>query len=170
MIDMRELFEKDAMERYKVPLWVVQERRDGERYNIDSSSILSHLHWEWQAWKRCHENLARASLAISAVDDNDKAIINEMRDLADTIREVKGENPELRSEEIIHLYDRADTVFGDENIHALLGILDNLIILHETPVELPNIILTAQVAGSISTYRTKVIEALEKTGKKWIQK
>lgn len=170
MIDMRELFEKDAMERYKVPLWVVQERRDGESYNIDSSSILSHLHWEWQAWKRCHENLARESLAISAVDDNDKAIINEMRDLAETIREVKGENPELRSEEIIHLYDRADTVFGDENIHALLGILDNLIILHETPVELPSIILTEQVADSISTYRTKVIEALEKTGKKWIQK
>lgn len=170
MIDMRELFENDAMERYKVPLWIVQERRDGDSYDIDSSSILSHLHWEWQAWKRCHENLARASLAVSTIDDTDKAIINEMRDLADTIREVKADNPELHGEEIILLYDRADTIFGDENIHALLGILDNLIILHETPVEMPNNIYTAQVADHISAYRSKVTEAIEKTGKKWTQK
>lgn len=170
MIDVRELFEKDAMERYKVPLWIVQERREGESYDIDSSSILSHLHWEWQAWKRCHENLSRASLTVCAIDEVDKTLINDMRDLADSIREIQSDDPDRRGKEIIHLYDRADTVFGAENIHALLGVLDNLIILHETPVELPNKVYTAQVAGYISAYRSEVIEALEKTGKKWTQK
>ncbi|WP_435322411.1 hypothetical protein [Klebsiella sp. HN106] len=170
MIDIREIFEKDAMERYKVPLWIVQERREGESYNIDSGSILSHLHWEWQAWKRCHENLARASLMVSAIDEADKKIIGDMRDLADSICEMQADAPHQRGEEIIHLYDRADTIFGAEKIQVLLGILDNLIILHETPVEMPNKVYTAQVAGYISSYRSEVIEAIEKTGKKWTQK
>lgn len=131
MIDMRELFEKDAMERYNVPHWVIREQRDGESYSVDSSSILSHLHWEWQAWKRCHTTLVNASLGVSSIDDAHKKIIDDMRELADTIREAQLEDPEYRSNDIIHLYDRADTVFGAENIQILLGLIDNLIVLRE---------------------------------------
>lgn len=169
MSDLRDLFEKDAMERYKVPIWLVQDRRDGESYNVDSGSILSHLHWEWQAWKRCRESLLLDAMQTSVIGENEKLTINKMRSLAAEILDVQSDNPESRGDEIIHLYDAADTIFGAENIQTVLCLLDTLNIANETPVQLPEKIYTTQVAGYIATYREEIIKALEKAGKKWNQ-
>lgn len=128
MVDLRELFEEDAMERYKVPLWLIKDRRDGESYNIDSSSILSHLHWEWQAWKRCFHSVSSASLAQSDFSDDHRKMIGDMRDLALEIREATSAHNRESNDKIIRLYDTADTVFGEKNILSLLHIIDVLLI------------------------------------------
>ncbi|PHM72316.1 hypothetical protein [Xenorhabdus sp. KJ12.1] len=85
MIDLKALFEADVAERYKVPLLVVQEQRDGESYNIDSRSIFSHLHWEWQAWKRCHESLTHASMVEGELNAEQQKIIKNIRELTDKL-------------------------------------------------------------------------------------
>lgn len=133
MIDLKALFEKDAAERYKVPLWVVEERRDRDSYNIDSSSILSMLHWEWLAWQRCRDSLARESMATSPIDESAKKTIADMRDLATSIEECLSESPDCRGDEIIHLYDKSDTVFSAKNVNLLLGIIDNLALQNDAP-------------------------------------
>ncbi|WP_272654085.1 MULTISPECIES: hypothetical protein [unclassified Providencia] len=134
MINLKALFEKDAAERYKVPLWMVEERRDQDGYNIDSSSILSMLHWEWLAWQRCRDSLARESMASSPINESDKKTIADMRDLAISIEECLSEPVESRGDEIIHLYDRSDTVFSAKNVNVLLGIIDNFALQHTMPV------------------------------------
>ncbi len=133
MIDLKALFEKDAAERYKVPFWAIEERRDGNSYNVDSGSILSFLHWEWQAWQRCHSSLSRELMATSPIDESDKKTIADMRDLAVCIEECLSVPVERRGDEIIHLYDRSDTVFSAKNVNVLLGIIDNFALQHDAP-------------------------------------
>lgn len=136
---VRKLFETDAMERYRLPLWLVQELSEGKHYNIDEESILTNLRAEWQGWKRCYETLIRAASSASLINDEDKKIIQEMQGLAKKIREIQSDNSKQGVSELIGLYELADNAFTPERIYTLLDVLDAMIVLNETPVELPKV-------------------------------